>query len=476
MTGRALADPPKGVLSGDLATFGPFDIAQTLMAGRKTARITLVNGQRRGTIQFRDGSVVAATDDDLNTGERAAFNLFLWTAGTFTIEFDRPPGEVNIRTDTQNLLLEVARHLDETRREDPAGAETDVAARVGERIEDQLKNRLNAIFTRMARRAEPSRARFSVTAFDALLVALADLGGSALFIRPDERPRVKATGGFATLKDDPVTDTEIEGFLGALLSEKERGDLREFKETHAWYTSPDAGTFRVEVLDDHGRVALIFHPARREIPGAAALGLLPADVARIEAARSGLILLAGGPAAPASAALACLLDQCLATRPVLACLFSGRAGWAFTGESGILVRRDTERLRGGLAHGIGDALVLGADVLAVDGLVDPSSLVPLASAARSGRLVLATVDAVSERGVLAFLRRAAETGEPGPFLRSLAEVLCCAFLLEPPRDGRSGAAGSATAILAGADLHDLLAAGRLEDLDRALATPAPVPA
>jgi hypothetical protein len=218
------------LVSGNLAVFSIFDITQSLMVGQRSAMVTVVSGPKKCSLHFEGGQVVSALDWMLRTGERAVIEVFSWTHGTFCIDFNAPAAEHNVKTPTDHLLLEVARNLDEAHRDRGVDAKkTDDATKsviskdVESRVDNQLKNQVNAVFKRVALTSGPSRNRYTLDAFDVLLQALLEMSGTVLFLKPGQRPRLRTAQGFATIKDEAIERAEIEGFLRSLLSETAAG-------------------------------------------------------------------------------------------------------------------------------------------------------------------------------------------------------------------------------------------------------------
>ena len=101
----------RGGFSGSLSDLGVVDLVQTFEVGRKTGLIRL-DGERSGTIYFRDGRVIDAELGRL-AGENAFYRMLNTFEGTFEVQFipvDRPE---RIEVSTQGLLLEGMRRLDE---------------------------------------------------------------------------------------------------------------------------------------------------------------------------------------------------------------------------------------------------------------------------------------------------------------------------------------------------------------------------
>jgi CheY-like chemotaxis protein len=101
----------RGGFSGSLSDLGVVDLVQTFEVGRKTGLIRL-DGERSGTIYFRDGRVIDAELGRL-AGENAFYRMLNTFEGDFEVQFvpvDRPE---RIEVSTQGLLLEGMRRLDE---------------------------------------------------------------------------------------------------------------------------------------------------------------------------------------------------------------------------------------------------------------------------------------------------------------------------------------------------------------------------
>ena len=101
----------RGGFSGSLSDLGVVDLVQTFEVGRKTGLIRL-DGERSGTIYFRDGRVIDAELGRL-AGENAFYRMLNTFEGQFEVQFvpvDRPE---RIEVSTQGLLLEGMRRLDE---------------------------------------------------------------------------------------------------------------------------------------------------------------------------------------------------------------------------------------------------------------------------------------------------------------------------------------------------------------------------
>jgi CheY-like chemotaxis protein len=120
----AKAAPSDGVLRGSLSQMNVIDLVQSLEMGRKSCLLTLTNGEDRCELYFNQGQVQHAAYGPL-LGDEAVFKVLRWTEGNFQVNFDGKTAEQTTKLNTQGLLMEGLRLLDEAQR-DAGAAEEDV--------------------------------------------------------------------------------------------------------------------------------------------------------------------------------------------------------------------------------------------------------------------------------------------------------------------------------------------------------------
>jgi Tfp pilus assembly pilus retraction ATPase PilT len=413
-------------VEGDLKSFTIFDITQTLLAGRKTAAVQVAHGSRRGFLHFQDGQIVHASDDAANLGEAAAFAIFTWRDGSFSIDFDATAPGRNIDRSTDWLMLEVARNLDEARAESDAApglaAAQDVERVVGDKVENRLRHELNAAFKKIVDGAEPTRARYVRDAFDGTLKALLDRGGSALFLKPGAPPRVKTAEGVVALDDAPLSADELRGFLQNALSESERALLRERREVGSFYSADGLGVFSLTAIEDDGAPFVAFAPARRDVPDVASFGL-GLEGEALQAANEGLVVVAGPLGSGKSVLAASLVKNHLENRDRFVAVFSSGAPFEHSATRGAVLRRRMPAPGEAFAEAMRGALELRPDVVVVDPVQDREALRVLLNVARTGRLVVAVMESLSPVETLGRLGELCADGGAGKTGAILAESL-----------------------------------------------------
>jgi hypothetical protein len=105
-------------LRGNLIDFSLPDIIQLVGFGRKTGALRLDCSEGAAALFFDQGNVVHAEFPGAE-GEQAVFRLFHIPEGEFRFQTEVLPDTRTIAMDPTNLIMEAARQLDESRREEP---------------------------------------------------------------------------------------------------------------------------------------------------------------------------------------------------------------------------------------------------------------------------------------------------------------------------------------------------------------------
>lgn len=120
--------PSDGVVRGNLAQMNVIDLMQSLEMGRKSCRITLARDGDRCEVFFVEGQVKHATYGAL-VGDEAVFKVLRWTGGSFELDFEGKTDKETTQLNTQGLLMEGLRLLDESARD--GGGEVSESAGAG---------------------------------------------------------------------------------------------------------------------------------------------------------------------------------------------------------------------------------------------------------------------------------------------------------------------------------------------------------
>jgi CheY-like chemotaxis protein len=114
--------PSDGVVRGSLAQMNVIDLMQSLEMGRKSCQLSLANEGEKCEVFFVEGQVKHATYGSL-IGDAAVFKVLRWTGGSFQLDFEGKTDKETTQLNTQGLLMEGLRLLDESQRD--AGGESE---------------------------------------------------------------------------------------------------------------------------------------------------------------------------------------------------------------------------------------------------------------------------------------------------------------------------------------------------------------
>jgi len=114
--------PSDGVVRGSLAQMNVIDLMQSLEMGRKSCQLSLNNENEKCEVFFAEGQVKHATYGDL-VGDAAVFKVLRWTGGNFELDFEGKTDKETTQLNTQGLLMEGLRLLDESQRDGGGDAE-----------------------------------------------------------------------------------------------------------------------------------------------------------------------------------------------------------------------------------------------------------------------------------------------------------------------------------------------------------------
>ena len=117
-----------GILRGSLSQMNVIDLVQSLEMGRKSCLLTMTKGNNNNNneekceIYFSQGQVKHAAYGPI-TGDEAVFKVLRWTEGNFQIDFNGKSSQETTTLNTQGLLMEGLRLLDESQRDATAEGE-----------------------------------------------------------------------------------------------------------------------------------------------------------------------------------------------------------------------------------------------------------------------------------------------------------------------------------------------------------------
>lgn len=116
----AKAASTDGILRGSLSQMNVIDLVQSLEMGRKSCLLTMTNRDDKCQMYFTQGQVNHAIYGSI-TGDEAVFKVLRWTEGNFEINFEAKTTQHTTTLNTQGMLMEGLRLLDEAQRDAAEG-------------------------------------------------------------------------------------------------------------------------------------------------------------------------------------------------------------------------------------------------------------------------------------------------------------------------------------------------------------------
>ncbi len=98
-------------VSGSLEEMGLPDVVQILYHGRKSGKLSIMSGGKRGEILFSEGQIFNATFGQKER-EEAFYDMLSLTTGEFELDPNVRPDQQLIQMNPESLLLEGMRRLD----------------------------------------------------------------------------------------------------------------------------------------------------------------------------------------------------------------------------------------------------------------------------------------------------------------------------------------------------------------------------
>lgn len=140
-----------------------------------------------------------------------------------------------------------------------------------------------------------------------LLELVVEKSASDLFITVNFPPALKLNGQLHTLGTQSLTEDDVSQFAETMTSEAQRHTFAQSRELNFAYETAYAGRFRVNIMMQKGRSAVVLRRIPRHIETGDALGL-PQILKTIALEKRGLVLVAGSTGSGKSTTLASMVD------------------------------------------------------------------------------------------------------------------------------------------------------------------------
>jgi twitching motility protein PilT len=214
--------------------------------------------------------------------------------------------------------------------------------------------------------------------------------GTDLVLTIGSPPLVRIDGEMQRVTDLPtVDDTAMNGILGGLLDETQRGQLEANRDID-FALSFEAMRFRGNVFFQRDVPAIALRLLQNIIPTFDEIGL-PASVQALTSLKQGLILFTGPTGSGKSTSLATLVDAINATRAVHVITLEDPVEYLHTNKRAVVHQREVGTDAQSFERGLRAALREDPDVVLVGEMRDPESIAITLTLAETGHLVLSSL-------------------------------------------------------------------------------------
>ncbi len=203
-------------------------------------------------------------------------------------------------------------------------------------------------------------------------------------------PMLRMHGDLMPIKFRELGDTELESYIGEILSPGMKDRFVSGHDLDFSYVSEDGGRFRVNVFRKDTGVGAVFRFIPEEIPTLESLAMPPV-LARLCDHHQGMVLVTGSTGTGKSTTLAAMIDYLNRTRAANIISLEDPIEFVHVSDRSQIIQRELHTHLHSFADGIRAALREDPDVILVGELRDAETISMAMTAAETGHLVLGTL-------------------------------------------------------------------------------------
>lgn len=227
-----------------------------------------------------------------------------------------------------------------------------------------------------------------------LLAAMAQAGGSDLFIAHDFPPSMKAHGNMQPLSGQKLSGEMTRVFAHALMNERQREEFAKEMECNFAISIPGVSRFRVNVYVQQQNVAMVVRTIASEIPNFEKLAL-PPILKEVIMNKRGLVLVVGGTGSGKSTTLAALIDYRNNTSPGHIITVEDPVEYVHVSKKSLVSHREVGVDTHSWHHALKNTLRQAPDVILIGEIRDAETMEHAIAFAETGHLCLGTLHANS---------------------------------------------------------------------------------
>jgi twitching motility protein PilU len=227
-----------------------------------------------------------------------------------------------------------------------------------------------------------------------LLAAMAQAGGSDLFIAHDFPATMKAHGGMRALTQQKLNGEVTAQLARSIMTERQRAEFEREMECNFAIAIPGVSRFRVNVFVQQHNVSMVVRTIAAEIPSLEKLRLPPV-LKNVVMEKRGLVLLVGGTGSGKSTTLAAMVDHRNAAAPGHIITIEDPVEYAHLSKQCLVSHREVGVDTLSWHAALKNTLRQAPDVILVGEIRDSETMEHAVAFAETGHLCLSTLHANS---------------------------------------------------------------------------------
>jgi twitching motility protein PilU len=227
-----------------------------------------------------------------------------------------------------------------------------------------------------------------------LLAAMAQAGGSDLFIAHDFPATMKAHGGMRALTQQKLSGEVTAQLARSIMTERQRAEFEREMECNFAIAIPGVSRFRVNVFVQQHNVSMVVRTIAAEIPSLEKLRLPPV-LKNVVMEKRGLVLLVGGTGSGKSTTLAAMVDHRNAAAPGHIITIEDPVEYAHVSKQCLVSHREVGVDTLSWHAALKNTLRQAPDVILVGEIRDSETMEHAVAFAETGHLCLSTLHANS---------------------------------------------------------------------------------
>ena len=255
-----------------------------------------------------------------------------------------------------------------------------------------------------------------------LLAATRNRGASDLHLTVSEPPVIRFAGDLVAVRGDAFTAEQTEQMLREIMTEEQWQRLGREWQLDMCYYVPKAGRYRANVFLDQRGYNAVFRVIPEKPPTITEVGL-PPHLSEIASYHQGLVLICGPAGSGKSTTLAALVNLFNETRHDHIITLEDPVEFVHPFKSCLVNQREIGNHSGSYSRALRAALREDPDVIVIGDLRDNESVSLALTAAETGHIVLATMNATTTDKAVERLLSSFPAAEQPQVRASLSESL-----------------------------------------------------